>query len=120
MHPKYTSDKPGTAPDCGMDLVPKYANDQPASTSAGAVIIPAAKQSLIGVRTAQVSRKSLIRDVRTTAQIVGDETKIAHVHVKVSGFIDKVFVDYVGQLVQKDSRSSRSTALTWYLRRRST
>ena len=26
MHPQYTSDKPGKAPDCGMDLVPKYAD----------------------------------------------------------------------------------------------
>ena len=25
MHPQYKSDKPGTAPDCGMTLVPKYA-----------------------------------------------------------------------------------------------
>src|SRR5580692_9147828 len=26
MHPAYHSDKPGTAPDCGMDLVPVYAD----------------------------------------------------------------------------------------------
>ncbi len=28
MHPQYTSDKPGKAPDCGMDLVPVYADEQ--------------------------------------------------------------------------------------------
>jgi RND family efflux transporter MFP subunit len=28
MHPQYTSDKPGKAPDCGMDLVPVYADQQ--------------------------------------------------------------------------------------------
>ena len=27
--------------------------------------------------------------------------RLAHVHVKVNGFVDKVFVDYVGQLVKK-------------------
>ena len=27
MHPAYRSDKPGTAPDCGMALVPVYADD---------------------------------------------------------------------------------------------
>ena len=27
MHPAYKSDKPGTAPDCGMDLVPVYEGD---------------------------------------------------------------------------------------------
>ncbi len=28
MHPAYKSDKPGKAPDCGMDLVPVYADEQ--------------------------------------------------------------------------------------------
>ena len=27
MHPQYKSDKPGKAPDCGMDLVPKYSDE---------------------------------------------------------------------------------------------
>ena len=27
MHPAYRSDKPGKAPDCGMDLVPKYSDE---------------------------------------------------------------------------------------------
>src|SRR5271166_5356452 len=27
MHPAYKSDKPGIAPDCGMQLVPKYADE---------------------------------------------------------------------------------------------
>jgi ferredoxin len=30
MHPSYRSDKPGTAPDCGMALVPMYAGEAPA------------------------------------------------------------------------------------------
>jgi RND family efflux transporter MFP subunit len=101
MHPQYKSNKPGTAPDCGMDLVPKYAEEQATTMAPGSVMISADKQQLIGVRTAEVKRETLTRDVRTTGQIVADETKIAHVHVKVSGFIEKVFVDYVGQLVKK-------------------
>ncbi len=101
MHPKYKSDKPGTAPDCGMALVPKYADDQPAPMAPGSVMISPEKQQLIGVRTTEVKRESLVRDVQTTGQITADETKIAHVHVKISGFIDQVFVDYIGQLVKK-------------------
>ena len=102
MHPAYKSDKPGTAPDCGMTLVPKYAEDQSmAKMPVGTVTIPPEKQVLAGVRTAVVERKSLVRDIRTTAQIVADETRIAHVHVKVAGYIDQVYVDFVGQLVKK-------------------
>jgi membrane fusion protein, copper/silver efflux system len=102
MHPAYKSNKPGIAPDCGMTLVPKYADEQSmARMPAGTVSISPEKQVLAGVRTAVVERKPLVRDIRTTAQIVADETRIAHVHVKVAGFIDKVYVDFVGQLVKK-------------------
>ncbi|MBZ5510292.1 MAG: efflux RND transporter periplasmic adaptor subunit [Acidobacteriia bacterium] len=101
MHPQYKADKPGKAPDCGMDLVPKYAEEQTTTMAPGSVMISSEKQQLIGVRTAEVKRETLIRDVRTTGQVTADETKIAHVHVKINGFIEKVFVDYIGQLVKK-------------------
>ena len=103
MHPAYKSDKPGIAPDCGMQLVPKYEDEKTnlAKMPAGTVMIALDKQQLIGVRTGKVAKQSLERTIRTTAQLTADETKIAHVHVKVSGWIDKIYVDYVGQLVQK-------------------
>jgi Cu(I)/Ag(I) efflux system membrane fusion protein len=101
MHPAYKADKAGIAPDCGMQLVPKYADDQTAKMPAGTVTIAPDKQQLIGVRTATVERQSLVRTVRTTGQLTSDETKLAHIHVKVSGYIDKGYVDYVGQLVKK-------------------
>jgi Cu(I)/Ag(I) efflux system membrane fusion protein len=109
MNPQHHYDKPGKAPD-GMDLVPQYAEDNTsqsggataaASMPAGSVKIAADKQQLIGVRTATVERRSLVRVVRTTGQLTGDETKLAHIHVKVNGYIDKVYVDYIGQLVKK-------------------
>jgi hypothetical protein len=55
MHPAYTSDKPGIAPDCGMALVPKYADDQAmARMPSGTITISPEKQVLAGVRTAIV------------------------------------------------------------------
>jgi RND family efflux transporter MFP subunit len=36
MHPWYKSDKPGTAPDCGMKLVPVYAGGEPKDKSPAA------------------------------------------------------------------------------------
>ena len=101
MHPAYKSEKPGIAPDCGMALVPKYADDDMSKMPAGTVVIPNDKQVLAGVRTTVVERKPLMREIQTTAQIVADETRISHVHVKVDGYIDRVFVDYVGQLIKK-------------------
>ncbi len=103
MHPAYKSDKPGIAPDCGMQLIPKYADEDTGTKTmaVGTVKIAPDRQQLIGVRTSTVQREPLVRSVRTTGQITADETKIEHVHVKISGYIDKVYVDYVGQLVKK-------------------
>ncbi|MBZ5623069.1 MAG: efflux RND transporter periplasmic adaptor subunit [Acidobacteriia bacterium] len=102
MNPSHHYDKPGKAPD-GMDLVPQYAEAQEAAGSGtpGAVKISGQMQQLIGVRTGTVEREALTRDIHTTAQLTTDETQIAHVHVKVNGFIDQVYVDFVGQQVKK-------------------
>jgi membrane fusion protein, copper/silver efflux system len=103
MHPAYKSDKPGIAPDCGMQLIPKYADEDSGTKTmaTGTVKIATDRQQLIGVRTSKVEREPIVRSVHTTGQITADETKIEHVHVKISGYIDKVYVDYVGQLVKK-------------------
>jgi len=103
MNPQRTYDKPGKAPD-GMDLVPKYADGNEGRLNnmpVGTVKISPQNQQVIGVQTAVVRHEALIRSLRTTGQIAADETKIAHVHVKINGFIEDVFVDYVGQLVKK-------------------
>jgi hypothetical protein len=62
MHPAYKSDKPGIAPDCGMQLEPVYADEAGAATGPadgsmappGTVRISAEKQQLIGVRVEEV------------------------------------------------------------------
>jgi Cu(I)/Ag(I) efflux system membrane fusion protein/cobalt-zinc-cadmium efflux system membrane fusion protein len=100
MNPNYHSDHPGKSP-MGMDLLPKYADDAGVGMAPGTVKISPQTQQMIGVRTATVERSSLTRTIRTTGHLVPDETKLAHVHVKVKGWIDKVYVDFVGQLVKK-------------------
>jgi Cu(I)/Ag(I) efflux system membrane fusion protein len=102
MNPASRSDKPGKAPD-GMDLVPMYAETPPSmeSKSAGTVMISSTKQQLIGVRTDVVKREPLNRTIRAVAQVQVDETKIARIHVKISGWVEKVNVDFIGKLVQK-------------------
>jgi len=97
----YRSDKPGKSP-MGMELIPKYAEPEAAQSMApGTVAITPAQQQLMGVTTGIVQSKLLVRDIHTTATLTPDETKIAHIHVKVSGFIDKAYIDYVGQFVKK-------------------
>src|SRR6201982_3382568 len=60
MHPAYKSDKPGIAPDCGMQLEPVYAEGGPSDAPAtggsapdrpGTVRIDSGKQQLGGIKT---------------------------------------------------------------------
>jgi RND family efflux transporter MFP subunit len=105
MHPWYKSDKPGIAPDCGMKLVPVYADEQQTAGAGrlppGAVQISPARQQLMGVTTALAEYRPIDRAIRTVGQVAIDETRLANVHVKVNGWIQKVFVDYTWQPVKK-------------------
>lgn len=99
MHPHYKSDKPGIAPDCGMDLVPMYEGQ--GGIEDGMIKVTPERQRALGVRTAQVEDKVISRTLRTSGEVVPDETRIAHVHVKTPGWIENVYVDFVGQMVKK-------------------
>ena len=117
MHPAYKSDKPGIAPDCGMKLEPVYADGGAAVAPAGAnrkvlsddistmevgtVQITPEKQQLIGVKYEQVQVGGGSRTIRAVGKVAIDETRIGHVHTKVEGWIDKVFVDFTGKPVEK-------------------
>ena len=102
MHPNYKSDKPGKAPDCGMDLVPVYENGAtPSSVPQDAFVISPEKQQLIGVTYGQVAYEPLSKTLRTVGRLAFDETKISHVHTKIEGWIEDVYVDFTGKLVEK-------------------
>lgn len=59
------------------------------------------RQQLIGVKTDEVITRNLIRDIRTVGIIEADETKIARISIKFTGWIHDVFVDYVGKYVRR-------------------
>ena len=97
MDPTYVRDAPGKSP-MGMDLVPEC----PSATSAapeGSLIIDSATVQNIGVRTSTVERRDLARSVRAVGRVAYDERRVAHVHTKVQGWVERLFVDFVGQAV---------------------
>jgi RND family efflux transporter MFP subunit len=110
MHPGYTSDKPGIAPDCGMTLEPVYADSPPVAGPAeiaesglppGAIHVPPERQQLIGVTFATAEWDSTPRALRTIGRVSYDETRVVHVHTRIDGWIEKVFVDFTGEFVKQ-------------------
>src|SRR5918996_2934623 len=67
----------------------------------GMVMISPEKQQLMGVRIATVEKRPMVRTVRTVGTITYDETKVTHIHSKIEGWIDNLYVNYTGKLVEK-------------------
>ena len=65
------------------------------------VAISAQRLQTIGVKTGVVERKPVEDEIRTTGNVVVDESRLAYVQLRYSGYIQKVFVDRTYQYVQK-------------------
>ena len=63
--------------------------------------IPPERQQRIGVKFATVVLEPARVEIRAVGRVAPDERRIAHVHTKVSGWIEQVFVNFVGQPVRK-------------------
>jgi Cu(I)/Ag(I) efflux system membrane fusion protein len=66
-----------------------------------AITIDPSRQQLIGLRTAVVSKGPVGATWRTAARVQVDPTRVRQTNVKVEGFVERVFVDFVGQEVRK-------------------
>ena len=99
MHPTVVSDKPGSCPICGMDLVKKEA-DASSAQSGNVQIDPTTIQN-IGVKTMVVKKQPLRRTVRAVGRVDYDETRIMDVNSKIAGWVEQLYVDYTGQWVEK-------------------
>src|SRR5688572_14035843 len=69
--------------------------------SSGSVNVSPDKQQLVGIRTAVAEIRPLVKKIRTVGIVTYDETQVAQVFSKVDGWIEKLFVNYTGKLVQK-------------------
>lgn len=96
----FKAQQPGLNPETGNELEPVYADD-PSTMPPGTVQITPEKQQLIGVKYGQVEMSGGSRTIRAVGKVTIDETRIEHVHTKVEGWIDQVFVDFTGKLVKK-------------------
>ncbi len=105
MHPQIMQDHEGDCPICGMKLVPMEDDGTGGSGAAveghASVTIDHERQQLIGLKTAKVVAGPVGGELRTTARLAVDETRVRKVNVKVEGFVEKLFVDFTGKAVAK-------------------
>jgi Cu(I)/Ag(I) efflux system membrane fusion protein len=117
MHPSVVEDHPAGCPICGMKLVeaehrsastgndalPVQDDDAAASVVSGlaAVEIDPARQQRIGLQTTDVVRGEIGAAWRTVGRVAIDETRVRHINLKVAGFVERIYVDFVGKKVRR-------------------
>lgn len=95
MHPWVVLPKPGDCPICRMKLTPL----DPSKFSGEIAIDPVVTQN-IGVRVAPVVSGPLSRTIRTVGKVDYDETAVRDIHTRVDGWMEELYVDYVGSRVE--------------------
>lgn len=110
MHPQIVEEESGPCPICGMDLVPVETDDGSATEGEhamagpgqGAVvrIDPSVVQNM-NVTFERVDLRDIRRQIRTVGYLEYDQDSMVTVTTKYPGFVEKVYVNYVGQPVAK-------------------
>ncbi len=101
MDPNYKRDKPGKSP-MGMDLIPVYADDLAgANDKPGTVKIDPSVENNLGVKTAAVELAKLSPRIETVGYIAFDESQLWQTNVRVSGWVEKLSINAVGEQVKK-------------------
>jgi membrane fusion protein, copper/silver efflux system len=108
MHPQYKSGQAGTAPCCGMLLVPVYAGgtgstlDTAVPEPSGTVRIKAMKQQLMGVRTDVVRRAPASPVLRSPGRIAVDEGRLYRLTAATDGWIRELGANPAGTFVKQN------------------
>jgi len=104
MNPGEVSAKPGKD-SMGMEMEPVEVEDEPQGTAKveglAAVRISSRKQQLIGVRTEAVRKAPFVRTIRAVGLLAADERRLHHVHTKIEGWVETLYVNATGERVRK-------------------
>jgi Cu(I)/Ag(I) efflux system membrane fusion protein len=102
MHPQIRSDKPGSCPICGMDLIPLQSEEETGDVAAQYTVkLSDAAMKIAEVSMSTVERKVPYKEVYLPGKVMSDERRIAQLTARYPGRIEKLFVNFTGQKVRK-------------------
>ena len=101
MNPTITSPVPAKD-EMGMEYVPVYAYEVNQAVGQGPTVSinPVVVQNM-NVQTAMVERRDLSQEIRTVGYLEYDQGRMVTVTTKYTGWVEKVYVNYVGEPVKK-------------------
>ena len=102
MDPTFISDKPGKSP-MGMDLIPVY-EDEAEDVPEGAIKIDPVFVQNMGVQSLEIERVDIPFTIRTVGTLTYDNKQLTWVNTKYDGWVETVYVNYVGEPVEKGQK----------------
>ena len=99
MHPEVISEEPGICPICHMDLTPL--KSRPAEGGRTTIEIDSVTRRNIGLITELVELRDLSLTVRSNGVVKAAEDKLTEVNARVSGWVEKLYVNQTGIQVAK-------------------
>ena len=104
MHPQIRQNEPGKCPLCGMDLIPLAQNSGNGESNPFVFTMSAEAIALANVQTQKVKTVSAVHEVYLTGKIAINEQRLAVITANYSGRIEKLFIDFTGQTVNKGQK----------------
>ncbi len=103
MNPDEVSERPGKD-SMGMEMIPFEVEDgmkDQAVQGLASVRLSDEKRGILGLSAVTIRSRPLMRELRTSARIAIDETRLVRVTVKVEGWVERLYVNQTGQFVKK-------------------
>ena len=105
MHPQIKQEEPGQCPICGMDLIPlSEADDGGEQIDPDDIQMTESAKKLADIQTTTVQKKSPVKTLYLQGKVQPDERNIARLTARFGGRIEKLFISFTGQRVDKGEK----------------
>ncbi|MDX5346326.1 MAG: efflux RND transporter periplasmic adaptor subunit, partial [Hymenobacteraceae bacterium] len=105
MHPQIRQNEPGNCPICGMELIPVSKTGSTAAEADPFVLeMTPEAVALANIQTTVVGQTTQENELFLSGKVEVNEQKVSSVTAKFPGRIERLYVDFTGQPVQKGQR----------------
>ncbi len=99
-----TGNEPGNRPVSAAAPEQHRTAPAPPRANPGDVYVDPAMLQNLGVRTVAAEQRVITESIRTTGYVDYDQEHVVNINARISGWVEKLYVDYVGQQVSKGQR----------------
>jgi Cu(I)/Ag(I) efflux system membrane fusion protein len=105
MHPEIIRDEPGNCPICGMNLVKKVTEDQPMESNDIDHLLRPTDRFVVGdFQTTTAKDTAISSQIKLPGIVAYDPNSSVNIAARISGRIEKMYVNYKYQKVNKGQR----------------